>query len=137
MVAAIDTVPLPEDVLGMVTKKGKVSKTGSKYFLTVGKRKTEIPVGVTVSAAEVNKLVGKEVYAAFSGKRKSEIVAVGTWPEPEKPTRPVCYWIVCYIPAPDILRRIGMDIRRTLIQKMLADGIITPKLAQRIKIAGR
>ena len=42
------TLPVP-DVM-MPTKKGKVSGARGKYFLTVGRRRMEIPVGTVVSA---------------------------------------------------------------------------------------
>jgi hypothetical protein len=130
---AINTVPLPEKVLHMPVKKGKVSKLRGKYFFTVGRKKMEIPIGPIISKADVNQLVGKEVYAAFSNRKKSEIVAIGTWPTPERPAiRP--FWILCYLPAPDMIRRVDVQVRETLLKNMLSQRIITPKLASQIKI---
>jgi hypothetical protein len=130
---AIDTVPLPDKVIGMPTKKGKVSRLRGRYYLTVARRRVEIPTGPVISADQVRKLVGKEVHVAYSGRRKSEIVAIGTWPTPERP-RPIrCYWILCYIPAPDMISRIRPDIRNTLIGKMVRQKVITQKLARMIR----
>jgi len=128
---AIGTVPTPDRVLGMKVKRGRVSKVRNKYFLTVGGRKTEIPVGSFILRSEIGKMTNKSVYVAFSNTRKSEIVAIGTWPTPEKP-RVVCY-IICYIPADDMVRRIGPDVRDNLIDKMVNENIITPELAREIE----
>lgn len=128
---AIDTVPLPEKVLGMKTKKGSISQLGDRYYFKAAGRKFEIPVGI-VSRQEIRKLAGKEVFAAFSRKKPGEIVAIGTWPTPEAPSVR-CYWIVCYIPAPDLIRRIDPAIRTALFENMLKEGVITPKLESIIK----
>jgi hypothetical protein len=125
---AIDTVPLPEKTFGMKMKKAKVSKVRGKYFVAMGKRKLEIPVGTIVAAKDVNKLVGKDVYVALSNKRPAEIVGIGIWP-----IRIRCYWIVCYIPAPDIFRRVQDTIRQTLLKKMVSSKVISDKLGRQIK----
>lgn len=129
---AIDTVPLPERpkaLIGMPTKKGKVSVARGKYFLTVGRKKMEIPVGMFVSAKEVRKLAGKEVYAAMSG---SSIVAIGVL-KVRPPRVPPCYWILCYYPADVILRRIRPEIRRKLISEMVGKRVISTKLARELR----
>ena len=130
---AIESVPMPDKVIGMPTKKGKVSRLRGRYYLTVGRRRVEIPIGPVISTDQVRKLVGKQVHVAFSGRRKSEIVAIGTWPTPEIPSRIRCYWILCYIPAPDMISRIRPDIRNTLIGKMVRQKVITQKLARMIR----
>jgi hypothetical protein len=124
----VKAVPTPDKTLGMKTKKAKVSKVRGKFFVTVGRRKLEIPVGPVISAQDVNKLVGKDVFVALSNKRPSEIVAIGIWP-----LRVRCYWILCYLPAPDILRRVQSTIRQTLLNKMVSTRILTPKLGRQIK----
>lgn len=130
---AIDTVPLPEKVIGMPTKKGKVSRLRGRYYLTVGRRRVEIPVGPIISTDQVRKLVGKDVLVAFSGRRKSEIVAIGTWPTPERPRPFRCFWILCYIPALDMIFRVRPSVRTTLIGKMVRERVITTKLARMIR----
>lgn len=128
---AIDTVPLPEKVIGMPTKKGKVSRLRGRYYLTVGRRRVEIPVGPIISTDQVRKLLGKEVHVAYSRRRKSEIVAIGTWPTPERPRLKI--WVTCYIPAPDMIIRVRPSVRTTLIGKMVRERMITPKLARMIR----
>ncbi len=133
---AIDTVPLPEKVLGTTIRKGKLSKTRNKYVLTVGRKKVEVPVGIFITKSEAGKLVGKEVRVAYSKTKPSSIVAIGTWPTPEKPRiRP--RWILCYIPAPDILRRVDPVIRTALINKLVNEGIIMPSLRTLLNRAQR
>ena len=130
---AIDTVPLPEkpkELIKMPTKSGKVSTARGKYFLTVGKKKMEIPVGTVVSAKEVRKLVGKEVHAAYSG---SSVVAIGVLPKVVKYKPIPCYWILCYYPAPDILMKVMPEIRKKLISEMVGKRIISTKLARELR----
>jgi hypothetical protein len=128
---AIDTVPLPEKVLGMKTKKGVISQAGDQYYFKADGQKSEIPV-VIIPRKDIRKLVGKEVYAAFSLKKPGEIVAIGTWPTPE--ARSIkCYWIICYIPATDMIQRIEPLIREALFDSMRDEGIITSKLENIIK----
>ncbi len=131
---AIGTVPLPEKVLGMKMKKGRVTKFGNRFFFVSGGRKSEIPVGMIVSRADIGKLVGKKVYAAYSQRAPGGIVAIGTWPTPERP-RIDRYWIICYIPVPDIIRRIERPVRRALLDRMMAEGIISKKLGDIIRNA--
>ena len=121
-------VSTPDKTLGMKTKKAKVSKVRDKFFVHIGKRKLEIPVGPVISAKDVNKLVGKDVYVALSNKRPSEIAAIGIWP-----LRVRCYWIICYIPALDMLQRIQKTVRVTVLNKMISTKILTPKLGRQIR----
>ena len=115
----------------MPTKKGKVSVARGKYFLTVGRKRMEIPVGTFVSAKEVRKLAGKEVYAAMSG---SSIVAIGVLKvRPPRVRVPFCYWILCYYPADAVLRKIRPEIRRKLISEMVGKRIISTKLARELR----
>lgn len=130
---AIDTVPLPEKVLRTSVKKGKISRVRGKYFLTVGRRKVEVPAEPIISRKQVVKMVGKEVYVAFSKRKHSEIVAIGTWPTPERPLI-AKGWILCYLPAPDLMARVNSKIREKLVHSMVSEKIITSELARELRI---
>jgi len=65
----------PKGVLGMKTRKARLSKVRERYVLTLGKRRMEIPTGPFVTKRELNRLVGKPILAASSRKRPAEIVA--------------------------------------------------------------
>ena len=121
---AVDT---PDKTLGMKTKKAKVTRARGKYFVSIGARKLEIPVGLIVSAKEVSKLVGKDVFVALSKKKPTEIAAIGDWPRIKKPT-----WILCNIPAPDMIRRVQDSVRKAMVSKMVSTKIITPKMGRTI-----
>ncbi|UCG61496.1 MAG: hypothetical protein JSV52_14450 [Candidatus Zixiibacteriota bacterium] len=129
---AIDTVPMPE----RTAKRGKVLYQRGKYYVIVGRRRSEIPIGTFASRAEIARLVGKDVVVVFSRRRKTEIVAIGTWPTPE---RRLIRWpiIVCYIPAPDLMRRLGDEMRLALIRNMVREKIISPQFARKIRGAIR
>lgn len=105
----IETIPLPE------FQRGKINYARGNYYLTVGRKKLEIFVGTTISAQDAQSLVGQDVYAAVSGKN---IVAIARIPK----------WIICYIPAPDFLRRIRPEVQIQVINKMASEKIITPAM---------
>jgi hypothetical protein len=106
---AIGTWPTPEAI------RAKVFYLRGKYFLTIGRSKLEIPVGTIVTEQDARSMVGKDVYAAVSGKN---IVAIARIPD----------WIICYIPAPDFLKKVRPDVQRNIIEKMASEKIITPRL---------
>lgn len=130
---AIDTVPLPERPekwIKMPTKKGRVSASRGKYFLTIGRRRIELPGCPGGPIKEFRKLVGKEVHAAVSG---SSIAAIGVLPKIIRRRRIPCYWILCYLPAPDILMKIRPEIRKKLISEMVRERVISTQLARELR----
>ncbi len=105
-------------------KPAKVTIEREKFMLTVGATQKPILVGEINDAASVRKLVGKErVEVALSGKT---IVAVGR-------RFPPCYWIICYIPVPDIFKKIRPEIRQDLLLKYVNEDIIDRKFAEELK----
>jgi hypothetical protein len=130
---AIDTVPLPEKELGMPTKFGKVLRRGTKYFVAVGRREVEIPVGFVVSKADIDKFIGKPVIVVFSKLKPSEIVAIGYY-SLIKSTIVFKKWILCYIPVPDLIRRFNQEIRKTVLNKLVNEKIISRQLVKEINV---
>lgn len=125
---AIDTVPLPEK-----TVKGVIVTEGKEIVLKIGRQKLTIPRGPLSSQQQLSQLVNKNVAVVFSRKNKKEIVAIGTWPTPERPAiRP--RWILCYLPAPDIMKRVDPYIRKELIFALEKEGIISPEMANIVRI---
>jgi hypothetical protein len=122
---AINPVPLPER-----TVKGIIQKVGEKYILEVEGRKIEIPVGPVILETEIKQFMGKEVTAFFSKTRPRDLVAIGTWPTPEKP-RFRC--VLCYYPAPDIIRRVNPKVREVLIREMVKEKIISPAFGRYLR----
>lgn len=105
-------------------KEAKVGLERDKFMLTVGKTKKQITVGEVNDAASVRKLAGKkDVQVALSGRN---IVAIGRRAAP-------CYWIICYIPVPDIFRRLRVDIRQQLVNKYVQEGIVDQNFAEQLK----
>jgi hypothetical protein len=105
-------------------KPASVALEGEKFMLTVGNTKKSILAGEINDAASVRKLVGKkDVVVAVSGRT---IVAIGRRVAP-------CYWIICYVPAPDIFRRVLPEIRQQLLLKYVGEKIIDKKFAQELK----
>ena len=120
-----------EKVLGMVTKKGKLSKVRDKYVVTVDRKAVTVPVGEIVGAADLAKMVGKEVQVAISGAKKPSIVGIGLWP----PAGPApCYWIICYIPVPELVTQISPAVREGLVRTMVTEKIITEEFAREINV---
>lgn len=104
--------------LGLPVKEGKVTKVRERYFVTVGRKTQEIPIGEINVAADLKALVGQVVPVIFADRT---IVAVGY------PKKPWCY-ILCYVPAPDILVRIRPELRVSLINLYAKNGVINDKL---------
>ena len=93
----ISTVPFPENVA-----KGGIIVEGKKFVLKVGRKKFPLEAGPIASAKELQDLAKSDVAVLFSKDDPKQIVAIGTWPVPEKPRiRP--RWIICYLPRPDLM----------------------------------
>ena len=122
---AIDTVPLPERKV-----KGVIQKVGEKYILEVEGRKIEIPVRPVLPEAEVKRFVGKEVTAFFSRKRPQNLVAIGTWPTPEKVK---FHCLLCYKPALDLMKQMDPVVREHIIDEMVKEKIISPALGRYLR----
>jgi len=109
---AIDTVPLPEN-----PAIGQIVKARGKYFLQVKGRKMEIPLNPLTTERQVARFAGKEVNVALAATDKRSVVAIGTWPTPERPK-----WrrqiIICYIPAPDFLRGINQKLQEVMLESL-------------------
>lgn len=110
--------------LGATVKEGRVSTVRDRYYLTLGQKKLEIPVGDTVSIADIKKMVGRRVPVIVA---RSTIVAIGS------PLGHGCYWIICYKPIPDILKQIGEAIRVDTIKEFVKTGVLTEVQAQTLK----
>lgn len=108
---------------GMTLKAAKVAAARDKFVVKIGATQKPIPVGEINSAADIKKLVGKDVVVAVSG---STIVGIGG-------KFPGCYWIICYIPVPDLFKRIGPEIRQVLVQKYVDQKVITPEFGKQIQ----
>ena len=105
-------------------KPAKVTLEREKFAVTVGTTKKIIPIGEINDAASVRKLVGKkDVVVALSGRT---IAAIGRRVAP-------CYWILCYVPVPDIFRKILPEIRQELLQKYVDENVIDRKFAEELK----
>jgi hypothetical protein len=130
---SVSKVPMPEDVAGMPAKFGKVTMLKDKFFVTVGRKKQEIPVDGIISKSDIRNFVNKDVIVVYSKTKQSDIVAIGLYGL-LKEQIVLRKWITCYIPAPDIIRRINPDIRTTLINKMVSENIITQQLAERLRV---
>ncbi|HJV38640.1 MAG TPA: hypothetical protein VJ528_07360 [Geothrix sp.] len=102
-------------------KPAKVMLEDGEYTLAVGRARKRLTTGELNDAASLRKLVGKgDVVAAVSGK---VIVAVGRRVAP-------CYWIMCYIPVPDWIQRVRPELRKALVNRFIAEGIIDKRLGQ-------
>lgn len=100
------------------TVTGKVVKARGKYYLQLRKKKLEIPLGPLATEREVATFAGKDVNVAVTKPPKSSVIAIGTWPTPEKPEVRFPRRILCYIPAPDVLRRMNPELQRLLLDEM-------------------
>jgi hypothetical protein len=125
-VAEIDAVPLPDRVV-----QGKLTQVGKKYFVTVAGRTRQIPVGVLIPEARIRSLVGKNVSVVYSRESPRSIVAIGTWPTPEwLSARPKFRCVLCYIPAPGIIKRVEESVRDAVLVDLIKAGILSKELGK-------
>ena len=121
---AIDTVPTPD----MKQVPARVTKSRDAYFLTIKGKKQQIPLGPLTLPSDLEPLVGQSVTAVLSSRRKGEIVAIGTWPTPERPRiRP--RQVLCYVPAEATLRRVRDVYREAILRELVAERAIPVALA--------
>lgn len=92
-----------------VEKEGKVVSARGKFYVVVGRSRTEIPAALAEPAG-LKKIAGQPVPVTFYGK---SIVAVGRRP-----------FILCYIPAPDVFRLVQPDLQKFLQKKYTDAGIL-------------
>jgi hypothetical protein len=124
----IETVPLPED-----TVKGGIVIDGKKFFLKVGRKRIELTPGLLASRGELKALAGSDVAVVFSRRKAREIVAIGTWPTPERPRVRRPKWIICYLPAPDFMRRTDPYMRKELLWAFEREGVIDREVADLVR----
>jgi hypothetical protein len=123
-----------EQEIGMPIKRGKISLDRDKYYITIDEKPILLPVGTVILKEEIKSLKGKEVLAVFSLNKKY-LIAIDAVPLPEK-IKYTHKWILCYVPVPDIIKRIRDQIRNPLIQEMIAQEIITPEFARKVGLRG-
>jgi hypothetical protein len=92
-----------------VEKEGKVVSARGKFYVVVGRTRTEIPAALAEPAG-LKKIAGQSVPVTFYGK---SIVAVGKRP-----------FILCYVPAPDVFKIVQPDLQKFLQKKYTEAGIL-------------
>jgi hypothetical protein len=92
-----------------VEKEGKVVTARGKFYVVVGRTRTEIPAALAEPAG-LKKIAGQSVPVTFYGK---SIVAVGKRP-----------FILCYVPAPDVFKIVQPDLQKFLQKKYTEAGIL-------------
>lgn len=110
---------------GVTLKPARLSKVRDRYFLTVGATRKPLTVGETIAPSEANKFVGKDILAAVANRN---VVAIGA-------RFPRCYWIICYIPVPDLRQRISAEFRTQLLEKFVEEKIITKQFANELAVS--
>ena len=95
-----------------VVKEGRVSSARGKFYVTVaGSRKAIAPE--VADATILKKMVGQTVPVTIFGR---SIVAIGKRPGGG---------ILCYVPAPDVIKVIQADFQKFLEKKFVDAGILT------------
>ena len=120
----VDVKKLSEE-LGTTVKEGTVTAVRGKYYVTVGRLKKQIVVGDTTPEAEVKALAGRHVGVVLSGRT---IVAIGG------PKRP---WIICYVPVPDLFKKVREELRGDLLNLYAGLNVIPARAAEQLKSLGR
>ena len=122
------TFPVSE-LKGMPVVPARVVKSGDRYLLVRGRQRQEIPLGPLTLPSDLDPFVGLPVSAVISRKQKDEVVAIGTWPTPEKPSQGARI-ALCYAPAQKTLRRVRDVYREAILDSLVDEGAITDVLAR-------
>lgn len=109
--------------------KGTVARDRKGYYLKAGRRRTKIPTDLLTTRGEVGKLVGKEVAIAYSEKDPTSVVAIGY--QSARVERP--RWILCYIPAPELMTELRPALRESLLRKLVGQEVLSRSLAREIR----
>ena len=110
------TFPVSE-LKGMPVVPARVVKSGDRYLLVRGRQRQEIPLGPLTLPSDLDPFVGLPV------------VAIGTWPTPEKPSQGARI-ALCYAPAQKTLRRVRDVYREAILDSLVDEGAITDVLAR-------
>jgi len=92
-----------------IEKEGKVVSARGKFYVVVGRSRTEIPAALAEPAG-LKRIAGQQVPVTFYGK---SIVAIGKR-----------QFILCYVPAPDVFKLIQPDLQKFLQKKYTEAGIL-------------
>ena len=109
------------------TAVGKVTVAGSKYSVTVNKKKHLLPVGTLIDASQLRKLAGKEVVVYFASKPRNLVIAVQDKAFKLQP-------ILCYVPVPDLFKALNPEMQNAALNVMVEKGIILPDLAEQFNM---
>lgn len=113
--------------LGMETREGVLEKQRGRFILKIGRTQKEIPVGQFLDPTDLNKLAGKEVLVGYFG---SSIVVIVPKLPPKPPKFPC---VMCYYPAPDLLRRVRPEMSEVLLKRFIKERIIPERLADQLR----
>lgn len=113
--------------MGIIVTEGVLARGGK---LTVGRRKLVLPPMV-VETAEFKALKAGPVRVAVSTVGTKPVVAIAKEPGPNWKPR----WILCYLPAPEMLREIEPLVRDALLDAMVAGKVITREFAEEARVA--
>lgn len=107
-------------------KMGKVTFENGKYFLQVGSKHEEMPVGLLADESQLKELVGQEVELIYSLPKPFVVGFIPKWRRPGG--------ILCYIPAPEWWKIgsvvIDEHVRQRLVDTFVKENIITPEVAK-------
>jgi len=118
-------------------KSGVLAYKEGKYVVQVdGQRESiEIAVGMLENEAHLKSLIGQHIDLLYT-IAKPQLVAV----LPKKPI-PHCYFILCYIPAPELLKGfkipvtpiVDAAVRKELATQLFKDGTISEEVFNKMQ----
>jgi hypothetical protein len=108
---------------GLVQRAARVLAVRGKYFLEIGGIHKALQVDL-IADAELERATGREVTAVLAGRN---IVAIAVGPK-----RP---WWVCFIPVPELFRRVEPELQREILGHYVAEGVISRLVAGKLEHA--
>jgi len=117
-------LPELEKKFGAKAVSGILAQTGGKFYLTIGRKKTELDKSKIISAEPIDKSVDEKG------------VAVSAFVAPDNSVLSILlkkHHILCYLVGPDFGHLIDMRVRQTILDTMIQEGKIPVALGAQLR----
>ena len=116
-----------EKKYGVKAQKGKISKDGGKYYLSVEGKKTELEPNMIISSKPIERLMRErtEVYVISSPKQRIPIVL---WPY-KPPFGPP---VLCYMYGGPELFKIDFQLRTQLVRTLIKQKVLPEAIGKQL-----
>jgi len=123
------TVGELEKKYGVKTQNGTIKVVGSKYFFATGTKEYELNPKTTVVSQPLDKIATNGMAAGGIIIDGQPVIIIVRPPGGHKP---ICYYILCYIPVDHRIRIIDVAMREQLVKTLIKEYRIPIGLGRQI-----